>query len=91
MPYLNPDHYPTYSSLEIRPNGILVHINQGLKNFTWPIPYYQLSVYHTEHITIHGQGEFIRFRKEDKTQYPFLQKIIREKAEWAAQYDPELP
>ena len=28
-----------YANIELRPNGILVMINQGLKNFTWIIPY----------------------------------------------------
>ena len=30
-----------YANIEIREKGILVHINKGLKNFSWAIPFYQ--------------------------------------------------
>jgi hypothetical protein len=28
-----------YGNIELREKGILVHINKGLKNFSWAIPY----------------------------------------------------
>lgn len=51
-----------YANIEMRPGGILIFINKGLKNFTWIIPYYQLVIYKTNGSSIHAQGRFIHFR-----------------------------
>jgi hypothetical protein len=48
-----------YLSIELRPNGILVHLNKGLRNLAWSIPYYQLSVFKTDIFSLHAQGEFL--------------------------------
>jgi hypothetical protein len=82
-PFLNASHYPTYASIELRPNGILIHINQGLRNFCWPIPYYQLSIYRTEFITIYGSGSFIRFSSNQTKHFNFIKKILDEKIKWS--------
>lgn len=90
-PYLNPEHYPTYSSIEIRPNGILVHINQGLKNYTWAIPYFALAVFRTEALTIHSKGEFIRYQQIVPAHHAFIRKMMQNKAHWIAAQAPEMP
>ena len=78
-----------YANIELRPNGILIHINKGLKNFTWVIPYYQLVIYKTNGSSIHAQGRFIHFRnninfKENKL---FFNKLLDKKIEFDAQYN----
>jgi hypothetical protein len=77
-----------YGNIELREKGILVHINKGLKNFSWAIPYYQLHTYKTEGFSIHAQGNFVRFKnnkllKENKS---FIQKIVDFKIENDKQY-----
>ena len=77
-----------YANIELRPKGILVMINQGLKNFTWIIPFYQLVIYKTNGASIHAQGKFVRFRnsktfKENKT---FFNKLLDKKVEYDTQY-----
>lgn len=72
-----------YGNIELREKGILVHINKGLKNFSWAIPYYQLHTYKTEGFSIHAQGNFVRFKnnkflKENKS---FIQKMVDFKIE----------
>jgi len=72
-----------YSNIELRPDGILLHINKGLKNFTWIIPYYKLHIYRTNGFSIHAEGKFIRFKnntllKENKS---FLDKLANFKIE----------
>ncbi len=52
-----------YANIELRPKGILVRITRRLDNFTWIIPYYQLYTYMTNGLSIHGQGEFLHFKK----------------------------
>ena len=78
-----------YGNIELREKGIVIHINKGLKNFSWAIPYYQLHTYKTEGFSIHAQGNFVRFKntkllKENKN---FIDKIINCKIENNKQYD----
>ncbi|WP_025741612.1 hypothetical protein [Aquimarina pacifica] len=73
-----------YGNIELRPKGILVAINKGLRNFTWVIPYYQLYVYKTIGMSIHGQGRFVNFRnsKTQKENASFFDKLQRLKIEY---------
>ena len=61
--YLNNVADINYANIELRSGGILVHINKGLKNFTWAIPYYQLVLYKTDGSSIHAQGRFVKFTR----------------------------
>ena len=57
----------TYGNIELRPHGILLYIHKQLQQFTWVIPYYQLYVYKTNGVTIHGQGSFVHFRNDNRS------------------------
>lgn len=86
--YLNKVSDVNYANIEMRPNGILVYINKGLKNYTWIIPYYQLVIYKTNGTSIHAQGKFIHFKnnrtfKENKV---FLDKLLNAKVKYDEQY-----
>lgn len=72
-----------YGNIELRPNGILILINKGLKNFTWAIPYRQLVVYKTDGLSIHAQGKYIRFKNNNlyKENLKFLSKMLKMKTE----------
>jgi hypothetical protein len=72
-----------YGSIELREKGILIHINKGLKNFSWPIPFYQLHIYNTATFSIHAQGNFVKFKKNNllKENKKFLDKLIDLKIE----------
>ncbi len=48
-----------YSNIEIRRGGIIVYIAEGLKRFSWVIPYYKMVVYKTPNYSIHSDGNFI--------------------------------
>ncbi len=78
-----------YAKIELRPKGILILINKGLKNFTWIIPYYQLVMYKVNGSSIHAQGRFIHFKnnitfKENKS---FFDKLMDQKIKYDMQYD----
>ena len=77
-----------YGNIELREKGILVHINKGLKNFSWAIPYYQLHTYKTAGFSIHAQGNFVRFKSDKllKENKNFIQKIAHFKIENDKQY-----
>ena len=74
---------------ELREKGIIVHINKGLKNYSWAIPYYQLHTYKTEGFSIHAQGNFVRFKSNKllKENKQFIDKVINCKIENNKQYD----
>jgi hypothetical protein len=91
LQFLNAEHYITNASIELRPAGILVHINQGMRNFCWPIPYYHLVVYYTQHIAIHANESYIRFSTDAPNHFEFVKKILREKATWSQKLSFENP
>jgi hypothetical protein len=77
-----------YANIEMRKNGILIHITKGLKNFTWAIPFYHLVLYKSDGISIHAQGKFIHFKKS-KSFYEnknFLRSLMEEKVQFDEQY-----
>ncbi len=67
-----------YGNIEIRKKGILIHINKGLRNYTWAIPFYQLHIYKTNGYSIHAQGNFVRFKNNKllKENKKFLDKLL---------------
>ena len=73
-----------YANIELRPNGIIVHINQGIYTHAWTIPYFRLSIFNGDFFTIHGGGSHIQFNKEKswKENKEFLQKIVKLKSEF---------
>jgi len=87
--YLNTVTDINYANLELRPLGVLVRINKGLKNFTWIIPFYQLVIYKTNGISIHADGRFIHFRnnKTFKENKAFFDKLLDYKMKYVAQYN----
>lgn len=68
-----------YGNIEIREKGILVHINKGLNNYSWAIPFYQLHIYKTNGYSLHAQGNFVRFQtnKLYTENKKFLDRILQ--------------
>lgn len=87
--YLNTVADVNYANLELRPLGILIRINKGLKNYTWVIPYYQLVIYKTNGSSIHAQGRFIHFRNNQtfKENKAFFDKLLDQKVQYESQYN----
>lgn len=78
-----------YANFELRPSGVIIRINKGLKNYAWVIPYYQLVIYKADGSSIHAQGKYIHFRnsrtlKENK---PFFNKLLDEKNKHDIKYN----
>lgn len=87
--YLNDVADINYANIELRPGGIILYINKGLKNFTWIIPYYQLVLYKTNGASIHAQGKFVHFKsnKTFKENKNFFKKMLDAKVMYDEQYD----
>ncbi len=73
-----------YANIELRPNGVIIHINQGIYTHAWTIPYFRLSIFNGDFFTVHGGGSHIQFNKEKswKENKEFLQKIVKLKSEF---------
>ena len=73
-----------YGNIEIRPKGIILHINQGVYTYAWTIPHFRLSIYNGDFFTLHGNGNYIQFNKEKswKENRNFLQKLIQLKSNY---------
>ena len=87
--YMNSVSDINYGNLEIREGGIIVHINKGLQNFSWPIPFYQLHTYKTSGFSIHAHGNFVRFKNNKllKENKKFINRIINLKIENDKKYE----
>ena len=48
-----------YANIELRPKGIIFHINNGLQNYSWIIPYHKLVIFQSNTLSIHADGMFI--------------------------------
>lgn len=86
--YINQASGLNYANIELRPKGILIHLNKGLKNYIWVIPFYQLVIYRINRSSIHAQGKYVHFRnnitfKENKA---FFDKLLDEKVKYNKQY-----
>ncbi len=86
--YTNEIADTTYANIELRPIGILIRINKGLRNFTWVIPFYQLVIYKTDGISIHAQGRYVHFKnsitlRENKN---FLNKMLNAKLKYNSKF-----
>ncbi len=77
-----------YANIELRPKGVLIMINKGLKNFTWIIPYYQLVIYKVNGSSIHAQGRYIHFRnsKTFRENKKFFDKLLDGKVKYDMEY-----
>lgn len=79
--YLNTVDDLNYGSIELRPRGILIHIHKKLNSFSWMIPYYKLHIYNTGYFSIHADGNFIQFKKNQLYQEnkAFIEKMVTQK------------
>lgn len=78
-----------YGNIELRQNGIIVHINKGLKTYSWAIPFYHLNIYQTNGFSIHAEGMFVRFKNNKllRENRKFLAKMMDLKTENQQQFN----
>jgi len=78
-----------YGSIEMRPKGILVHINVRNTQYSWSIPFFRMVFYSTEHFSIHSEGQFISFRKDHffDRNTTFINRLMRQRNQYLAQFE----
>lgn len=81
------DNYQ-HGKLEMRPNGILVHLLYGVQKISWAIPFYQLVIYKTDVLSIHGQGYVVKFHCDTfyQNNEEFINQVIQNKNNFLDQY-----
>ncbi|WP_445458472.1 hypothetical protein [Flavobacterium sp. HNIBRBA15423] len=75
---LNTNSDINYANIELRPKGIIFHINKGLQSYSWIIPYYKLVLFQSETLSIHAEGMFIKLRNNQYVQKNnnFITKVL---------------
>ena len=71
-------------SIELRPNGILIHFKSRLDTYSLPIPYHKLSIYKGEAATysVFMDQHKIKFSAKDPKVKAFITKVLNEKAQF---------
>lgn len=77
-----------YGAIEMRPKGIIFHVTKGLQRYAWLIPYYKLSIFKSDTLSIHADGMFMKVRNNQFTNKnsAFIAKIIALKLKYTADY-----
>lgn len=77
--YVNARHYLTYSNIEFRPKGIMVHIHKTLDNFAWCLLFEQIDlvILEEDHVCLSAEDEFILFREAYSFNKKFLDRLQR--------------
>ena len=68
-----------FANIAVRPNGIVVEFFIRTSNYSWVIPYRYLSIFKTDILVIHGQGEFMKLKISDDQNKKILDKIMKMK------------
>ena len=76
-----------YCSIELRPNGIIVHIHKRLNSYSWLVPYHLMSIYKSKTFSIHAAGDFLKLRldKNYDVNKKLLERMLRYKNERSLQ------
>lgn len=78
---MNKRKQAVHANIGLRPNGIVVVINIRLSDYTWVIPYRYLSIFKTDILVIHSQGEFLKLKLDQDQNKKFIDKILKLKNE----------
>jgi hypothetical protein len=70
------DKQAVFASIAMRPKGLLVIINVRLNNYSWVIPYHYLSIFKTDILVIHGQGEYLKMKVYGDQNKKLIEKIL---------------
>ena len=58
------NHDTIYCNIELRPNGIIIHLNKRNTRYSWVIPFYKLVLFRSKTFSIHADGTFLKIRND---------------------------
>ena len=76
-----------HCNIELRKRGIEIVLRKSDDRFVWCIPFYQMSVFQSTHLTIHANGYFIRLKNGYSLRQAYVQRMLEMKNEYL-QYPP---
>lgn len=78
-----------YANIELRPKGILIHMNQHGMRISWVVAYHHLVVYSSNYFSIHAQGEFLKMEKNQafRMNEKFIRRLLQMKADQNASHE----
>jgi hypothetical protein len=59
--YFAHTHSNVFANIELRPKGIIVHFKKYQTHLGWIIPYYKLALYQSTQLSVHSDGQFLKF------------------------------
>ena len=74
-----------FANIALRPKGIIIVMNIRLSDYSWVIPYRFLSIFKTDILVIHGQGEFLKLKITGDQNKRFIVKVLKLKSEQSNQ------
>lgn len=78
------------ASIELRPQGIIVHFKRNTEHFSWAIPYYKLTIYQSEYFSLYEHNTFMKFKLSlmDNSRKKFIKKLVNLRAQYLASTQP---
>ncbi|MEM6831781.1 MAG: hypothetical protein AAGA66_14235 [Bacteroidota bacterium] len=76
--YINPGESTNYTNIELRPEGIIVHLKKRTQTYGWVIPFQYLSFNDTLS-EISDEAHTIQLNNPSHDSLSFLNKIIKQK------------
>ena len=78
-PYMLQEHYLTYTNIELRPQGIMIHIHKKLENYAWVLSFGNFSFRKKQqNLIIEAEQGFIEFRDAFVFNQAFIDKLIQQ-------------
>ena len=79
-----------HCSIELRPEGILLHFKRLYESYTWAIPYYHLTIYKSgKVVSIYKNTDYMKIipHEQDKYSRKVIQTILLEKGLRSNEHD----
>lgn len=76
-----------FASIELRPKGIIVYFKKYTEHFVWVVPYFLLSIYQSNGLSIYGGKTFVKFKNIENRHHKFIAKMVAAKAKFSNNHD----
>ncbi len=89
--YLQYVDAPNFCNFELRPTGVIIHINYRTQDIAWVVPYRKLSIYRSGHgVKLYCDTSFLQIEKVYKGSNikQFIEKLMRLRALYLDQIRP---
>ena len=77
-----------FTSVELRPKGVIFHLKKYTEHFSWVIPYHRLTIYQSKRLSIYEGNTFMKFNLSDlnSTHESFIRKLMNSRLAYLERY-----